>query len=125
MNPRRQPRFDEAAGPLVRPYAVTRGRTTGNRPELDLITLLLAMDTQASDTRRDLEYTEIMRICQTPKSVAEVAATLRLPLMVTKILLGDLISDGHLIARSAPLPTMSGSNRLDLLRTVLDGIRSL
>ncbi|MFD6258796.1 DUF742 domain-containing protein, partial [Nocardia sp. NPDC060256] len=34
----REPWFDEAAGPLVRPYAVTRGRTAGGGPELDMLT---------------------------------------------------------------------------------------
>ncbi|MBU7600149.1 DUF742 domain-containing protein [Streptomyces sp. P38-E01] len=37
--------FDDAAGPVVRPYAMTRGRTRGASDEpLDLIALVLAED---------------------------------------------------------------------------------
>ncbi|WP_433567243.1 DUF742 domain-containing protein [Nocardia sp. CA-151230] len=60
-----------------------------------------------------------------PQSVAEVAVLLGLPLTVTKILIGDLIADGHLITRSAAALPPTDLSELDLLRTVLDGIRKL
>ncbi|MFF3570972.1 DUF742 domain-containing protein [Nocardia jiangxiensis] len=117
--------YEEEAGPLVRSYALTRGRTHNPRADLDMITLVLAVDTTAELRRREPEYRDIMRLCQAPQSVAEVSAALRLPLMVTKILLSDLLADGHLICRSASPVTDTGLHSLDLLRTVLDGIRNL
>jgi hypothetical protein len=119
-----QPWYDDAAGPLVRPYAVTRGRTIGAGRELDMLTLVVTAVTTVPLRRTDREYSEILRLCHVPQSVAEVSAVLKLPLAVTKILIGDLISDGHLIFR-APARTDSGPGDLSVLRAVLDGIRKL
>ena len=49
---------------------------------------------QRYDLRRiEPEYTDIVALCANPQSVAEVAAAVKLPLAVTKILVGDLIGD--------------------------------
>ncbi|MBF6220666.1 MULTISPECIES: DUF742 domain-containing protein [Nocardia] len=122
-NPR-EPWFDEAAGPLVRPYALTRGRTSFTGPELDMLTTVV-VDNSASTLRRsEPEYTDILRLCRVSQTVAELSAQLHLPLAVTKILVGDLIGDGQLIFR-APVPTEAGPDDLNILRAVLDGIRKL
>ncbi|WP_433654031.1 DUF742 domain-containing protein [Nocardia sp. CA-128927] len=120
----REPWFDEAAGPLVRPYAVTRGRTTGGGPELDMLTSVVTDESASPSRRMEPEYADILRLCRVSQSVAEVSAQLRLPLAVTKILVGDLIGDGQLIFR-APVPTEAGPEDLNILRAVLDGIRKL
>ncbi|HVW42855.1 MAG TPA: DUF742 domain-containing protein [Amycolatopsis sp.] len=125
MTHRREPWFDEEAGPLVRPYAVTRGRTGDARHELDLITLVVAVRSANGLQRLEPEYGDIVRLCRLPMSVAEVSAKLHLPLVVTKILIGDLIGDGYLIFRSPPPPTTAGPPDIKLLRAVLDGIRKL
>ncbi|MCM6775239.1 DUF742 domain-containing protein [Nocardia sp. CDC159] len=119
-----QPWFDDQAGPLVRPYAVTGGRTMGAGHDLDMLTLVVTSHPAPRLRRVEPEYAEIVHLCRVPQSVAEVSATLRLPLAVTKILVGDLISEGHLIFR-APVHTDSGPSDLNLLRAVLDGIRKL
>lgn len=124
MSERRQRWFDEAAGPLVRPYAVTRGRTSDRRGDLDVITLVVAVRAAVGAHGLDTEYEDIVRLCQYPLSVAEISAKLHLPLVVTKILVGDLIDDGYLIFRSPP-PAMSGPVNLELLQAVRDGIRKL
>ncbi|MET7772544.1 DUF742 domain-containing protein [Nocardia sp. NPDC005366] len=124
MTDPRSPWFDDDAGPLVPAYAVTRGRTSSSRNELDLITLVIAMSTGIGLTRLEPEYREILQLCSLPKSVAEVSAELHRPLAVTKILLGDLIDDGYLAYRS-PRPSEAAANDINLLRTVLDGIRRL
>ncbi|MGQ4600735.1 DUF742 domain-containing protein [Nocardia sp. R6R-6] len=122
-NPR-QPWFEDAAGPLVRPYALTRGRTTVAGPELDMLTSLIVNRTAPTPQRFEPEYADILRLCRTSQTVAEVSAHLRLPLAVTKILVGDLIGDGQLIFR-APVPTEAGPDDLNILRAVLDGIRKI
>ncbi|MFJ1455690.1 DUF742 domain-containing protein [Nocardia sp. N2S4-5] len=119
-----QPWFDDEAGPLVRPYAVTRGRTMGAGHDLDMLTLVVTVDPAPPLRRPEPEYAEIVRRCRIPQSVAEVSATLRLPLAVTKILVGDLISEGHLNFR-VPARTDAGPGDLNVLRAVLDGIRKL
>ena len=116
--------YDDAAGPLVRPYAVTRGRTMGAGHDLDMLTLVMAADRPPVLRRVEPEYAEIIRLCRQPQSVAEVSALLTLPLAVTKILVGDLISEGHLIFR-APVRTDAGVGDLTVLRAVLAGIRKL
>jgi Protein of unknown function (DUF742) len=125
MTGKREPWFDDAAGPLVRPYAVTRGRTSDARHDLDMITLVVAVGPEPGPHRMESEYLDIVRLCQLPMSVAEVSAKLHLPLVVTKILISDLIGDGYLIFRSPPSPSMTGRPDIKLLQAVLDGIRRL
>ncbi|MFE6926056.1 DUF742 domain-containing protein [Nocardia sp. NPDC057663] len=117
--------FDDDAGPLVRLYAVARGRTHGARPDLDMITMVLSVHEVGRVRRSEREYLEIIRLCRTPHSVAEVAALLHLPLTLAKILIGDLLADGHLITRPVAVSRPAETPELDLLRMVLDGIRSL
>jgi Protein of unknown function (DUF742) len=117
--------YDDAAGPLVRPYAVTRGRTSSAWRELDMITLVVAARWDQGLERMGQEYAAIVRLCGRPISVAEVSAGLALPLAVTKILLGDLIEGGYLIFRSPPAPTAVSTPDITLLQAVLDGVRKL
>ncbi|WP_324190833.1 DUF742 domain-containing protein [Nocardia nova] len=104
---------------------MTSRRTRDTRPELDMITLVFAVHEVHRVGRIEREYLDIVRLCRTPQSVAEVAALLGLPLTLAKILIGDLIADGHLITRSAAALPPTDLSELDLLRTVLDGIRKL
>jgi uncharacterized protein DUF742 len=116
--------YDDEAGPLVRPYAVTRGRTRSARHDLNMITLVIT--NAYEDPAMEPEYIEIMRICQYPMSIAEISAKLGLPLAVVKILVSDLIEEGFLIFRSPPPdPMNTDSPNMDILQAVLDGIRRL
>ncbi len=125
MNPDSRRWFDEAAGPLVRPYARTGGRTSGRVHTLDMLTIV-AVSAAAPPLRRiELEYGQIVQLCQQPLAVAEVSAALRVPLAVTKILIGDLIADGILVSRAPVAAHHAPAEDLDLLRAVLDGIRKL
>ncbi|MFI7530313.1 DUF742 domain-containing protein [Nocardia salmonicida] len=124
MTDSREPWFEDDSGPLVPAYAVTRGRTTSSRHELDVITLVITVSTGIGLMRLEPEYRHIMALCGTPRSVAEIAAGIGRPLAVTKILIGDLIDDGYVAYRS-PRPMNADSADINLLRTVLDGIRAL
>jgi hypothetical protein len=114
--------YDDEAGPLVRPYAVTRGRTKSGR-DLNLITLVVT--TAYQNAAMDPEYTEILRICQYPLSIAEISAKLGLPITVIKILVADLIEQGFLIFSSPPSPLNTEIPDMNVLQAVLDGIRRL
>lgn len=116
--------FDEAAGPLVRPYAMTRGRTRPNAPNLNLVTQVRACAPPPSDTTGlSPEHLQILELCQVPLSVAEVAAYLDVPLVVAKVLLGDLIERGHVVAGAMFQTTEITDTKL--LQAVLDGIRRI
>jgi hypothetical protein len=113
--------FDEAAGPLVRPYAVTGGRTRADTIGLDLITLVVAV--REPTGHLEPESLRILRVCQQPISVVEVAAHVDLPLQVVKVLLSDLITQNLMIYRTATPMTEAPSQHV--LQAVLDGIRKL
>lgn len=116
--------FDDEAGPLVRPFAVTRGRARTDLHDLDIITLIVAVRPASDAAMLDREYGEIVRMCQQrPLSIAEIAAKLNLLVAAVKVLVGDLIDSGHVIFRSPPAP--SGGPDIKLLQAVLDGVRRL
>lgn len=126
MNRRGEPWYDDEAGPLVRPFAVTRGRTQSHRADLNMITLVMSTS-HAFTVRLEPEEAELVWLAQVPQSIAELSAKLRLPLAVTKILAGDLLDDGFLIARSPSQTTPGGMARPDvrMMQAVLDGLRKI
>src|SRR5207248_8352590 len=67
--------LDEDAGPVVRPYAMTRGRTRPASGRFDLISLITATPTAASAVGMGFgpEHVAITRLCRYPLSVAEIA----------------------------------------------------
>src|SRR4051794_32024787 len=91
---------DDAAGPLIRLYTVSRGRTHP-KVELDLLTLMVSTGRAASGL--ELEHGQVLELCRRPISVAEVAARMRLPVVVMKVLLADLVDCGA-VAAQAPRP---------------------
>ncbi|HEX6357469.1 DUF742 domain-containing protein [Actinophytocola sp.] len=115
--------FDDAEGSLVRPYAMTGGRTRSDTLGLDLITLVVAMHS-AVDIDVEPEYERILSACQFPISVVEVAAKVDLPLQVVKVLLSDLINQRLIIFRS-PVSSANERPSQHVLQAVLDGIRKL
>lgn len=114
---------DGQAGPVVRPYALTSGRT---RPpaEFTLISVVLASrPATASDTGLGTQYAQILRLCQQPQSVVDVSARLGLPVGVVRVLLADLAERGLIRDRvPSSLPALPDD---DTFRAVIDGIRSL
>src|SRR5690349_1119826 len=115
---------DEDAGPVVRHYAMTSGRTKPTRGDFDLITLIMATRSSAHmDSALQPELSAIIRMCQSPVSVAELATHLDLPAGTIRVLLGDLLDRGYIRTRSpvpaAQLPTER------VFKAVLDGLRSL
>src|SRR5690242_10713022 len=112
--------LDDDAGPLVRPYTVSAGRT---RPavELDLLSLVIA--TSERPRGMDPEHVKVLGLCRNPISVAEVAAHMRLPVVVTKVLLADLV-ECEAMATRAPRPA-SGATDRDLLEKLLDGLQRI
>ena len=108
----------------VRPYVRTRGRTHA-RPDLFVETLIsLPRPRPPLD---DPEHRAIGDICdEAPRSVAEVAALMQVPLGVARVLIGDMADDGavtvHPTAENlSPGPGPDGA----VLARVLRGLHRL
>ncbi|MFD8372442.1 DUF742 domain-containing protein [Streptomyces sp. NPDC059688] len=120
--------FDDEAGPVVRPYAMTRGRTTSaGQHRLDLIAVVVTEpdtgDPEADPTLSP-EHVEIVALCRdTPQSVAEIAAELDLPVGVVRVLVGDLVH-AELVHVTRPVPPAELPDEI-ILRDVINGLRAL
>jgi hypothetical protein len=119
--------LDREAGPVVRPYALTGGRTdpAGNAV-LDLIAVLAAPEpppAPADSPGLGPEHRKLLGLCQLPSTVADVAADMALPLGVVRVLLADLIQQDMITV----LPPRSSRPQVstELLKEVLDGLQSL
>ncbi|MFE4691963.1 DUF742 domain-containing protein [Streptomyces sp. NPDC056749] len=114
-----------AHNPLVRPYAMTGGRT---RPRYQLaIEALVSTTADPSRLQGQLpEHQRICRLCIEIKSVAEVSALLSIPLGVARILVADLAEAG-LVAIHQPGGDEAAGGQPDvtLLERVLSGLRKL
>ncbi len=112
-------------GNLVRPYAVTRGRTEPIRDiPIEAVLVVSAAAVQEARFAGHDKY-RIALLCE-PKaqSLAELAALTRLPLGVARVLVADMVADGLLTLHSAA-PRTGFTERLDLLGRVLSGLRKL
>jgi hypothetical protein len=116
--------LDEDAGPVVRPYALTRGRTRPTGESLDLIALVTAIRGARPDPiELDPEHIELLRLCRLPASVADLAADLNLPLGVVRVLISDVRDRGLIRIHHPVSPARLPDPRI--LREVVDGLRRL
>lgn len=120
--PREGPWLDRDAGRLIRPYTVSNGRTKPSA-EFDLLTLVMATGDRPQSYLGP-DHSHVLGLCGGPVSVAEIAAQISQPAVVTKVLLSDLVDCGAITSR-APTPVPLGPNPTDrdLLEAVLDGLR--
>ncbi|MEV0174030.1 DUF742 domain-containing protein [Streptomyces sp. NPDC050803] len=111
--------------PLVRPYAMTGGRT---RPRYQLAIEALVHTTAAPHQMQGQlpEHQRICNLCREIKSVAEISALLTIPLGVARILVADLAEAG-LVAIHQPGGDENAGGQPDvtLLERVLSGLRKL
>ncbi|MEU9886460.1 DUF742 domain-containing protein [Sphaerisporangium sp. NPDC051011] len=108
---------------LVRPYAMTGGRTA---PRTSLA--MEALVSSATSAHQDLsvltpEKQAISTLCRQVRSVAEIAAMLRMPLGVARIVIADMAAEGLVQVHHPQLET--GKPDLNLLERVLSGLRRL
>jgi hypothetical protein len=117
---------DRNAGPVVRPYALTGGRTTPTSGTvLDLITVIVASGAQGPDDSLGLspEQRRILGLCRRPATVADVASATGLPVGVIRVLLADLIMTSRItVIEQRPDGEQPSA---DLLKEVLHGLRAL
>ena len=111
--------FDDAAGRLIRPYAVSNGRTEPSNP-MELLSMVIATGHRPYG-QLGPDHAQALDLCGSVTTVAEVAARLRLPAVVTKILLSDLVDWGAVDARS-PDPMADPSNPA-VLETIINALQ--
>lgn len=109
---------------VVRPYMLTRGRTSSSLGVFALHSPILALiTTDQLGPNATPEDRKIIELCQTPTSVAEVSARMSTPVGVLRVLVGDLVDARMVTVREV-------ENRADhrdvrLLERLLEGIRAL
>lgn len=111
----------DETGRLIRPYAITGGRTGG---ETDI-----GLEAQIQASSRGSQHlgayrweaAKVVELVQTPMALIEVAARLEIPIGVARVLVADLVDDGAVVLH-VPEKTQ---NFASLLERVLDGVRNL
>ena len=118
-----RPASSSAPSSLVRPYAVTKGRT---KPKSQLPLEALISATEAARNESGMltpEWQAISDLCREWRSVAEISALLRMPLGVARVLVADMSEQGLVQIRSS-LNNEARPNT-NLLERVLSGLRKL
>jgi hypothetical protein len=111
-------------GPVVRPYAMTSGRTRPTKGTFDLVSIIGATrPVSALGPGYSPEQRAIIRMSQRPISVAEIAAHLDLPISVVRVFLGDLLHLELIVVRQPHFPGPQISD--EILEAMLDGLRAL
>ncbi|GII80641.1 hypothetical protein Sru01_56230 [Sphaerisporangium rufum] len=116
--------LDEDAGRVVRPYALTRGRTRSSGDDLDLIAMVTATGAPyTGEAGLGPEERRILDLAERPVSVADIASEIDLPLGVVRVLLGDLQDQGMISVRA---PAQAGPRPHErILKEVINGLRAL
>jgi len=116
--------LDREAGPVVRPYAVTKGRTVpSGEASFGLIDVVIATSGRPPEHfRPGPEHRRILSLCRRPTPIVDLTSEINLPLGVVRVLLGDLASQGMLKVLSTQKQPVTDQR---LLRMVLDGLESL
>ncbi|MEV7966801.1 DUF742 domain-containing protein [Sphaerisporangium sp. NPDC088356] len=115
--------LDQEAGPLVRPYTVTRGRTRPSGPAFDMVAIVRAVAGARPMAGLGPEHLRVLRMCVKPVSVVDLASESGLSLGVVRVLLGDL-RDQRLVTVRPPA-TISQLPEERLLREVIQGLQAL
>lgn len=115
------------AGPIVRPYAVTRGRTRPRELVIDLVSIFVASGRSPGDQAwLSREQRRLLDLCRRPSTPADLASETDLPFRVVQILLEDLCQYG--LIEELPQAVRSeqtGQTDPRILMRVLDELRRL
>lgn len=116
---------DDPRGELVRPYAVTRGRTEPTRDiAIEAILVTTARGAQEAPYAGRHKHL-IAQLCgQRPLSLAEISSHMRMPIGVTRVLVADMASEGMLTLYQ-PSEDESGAERIDMLERILGALQRL
>ena len=109
---------------LVRPYMLTRGRTSSSLGVFELHAPVLALIAPEQLGRTATpEDRRIVELCQTPMSVAELSARMSAPVGVVRVLVGDLVVAHMVHVRQTE--DRAEHRDVRLLERLLEGIRGI
>jgi hypothetical protein len=108
----------DGADDFIRPFIVTEGRTQPLRDGLRIETMVRALPAALSAPLR-FEKRRLVELCQTPLSLAEIAAGMGVPLGVARVLVADL-ANSNLLSFQEPeeVPTHVIERIRDLVRAL-------
>lgn len=110
---------------LVRPYALVRGRTRTSRTDATPVESIVVTTHLGSSTSVPLERGTILRMCESPHSLAELSALMHLPVGVVRVLVADLEGEGYVHINLPAARQADGSVDRVLLERVLAGLEAL
>jgi hypothetical protein len=121
------PSTRHSADPGLRPFVLTSGRVASLDPDIGLETQVTTRP--AAELWRTVpvsalppEQRAIVELCVEPVSVAEISASLRMHLGVTRVLVGDLRHAGYLDVHAVDAVT---TNDPEIILRVMRGLRAL
>lgn len=115
----RVPTADAEEDLVIRPFLLTGGRTQAAVQGLAVESLVQAEPGGASTDSLRFEARRIVEICWQPTSVAELAAALRVPLGVVRVLVSDLVAAGRVsVVRREQLS-------IQMMERIRDRVRAL
>jgi hypothetical protein len=110
---------------VVPVYAFTRKRTRHAGRELPIEAVVTTVEPALhAGAGLQMESRAIVTMCGRPMSLAEVAATLRVPIGVARVLVGDLVNAGYLSMHLPRPATAHGGPSQAVLGRLLDGLRA-
>ncbi len=116
--------LDDEAGPVVRPYTLTGGRSRPVTGGLGLLTHVEALFAPEADlVALQPEHRSILSLTRTALSLAELSARMDLPVGVVRILIGDLLQANLVSTFEADAALRPPDD--DILQAVIDGLRAL
>ncbi|HVK25163.1 MAG TPA: DUF742 domain-containing protein [Actinokineospora sp.] len=124
LDPEPEPEPVQETGSLVRPYTKTGGRTRSDY-DLAIEALVSTSDRgRVPDAAVRPEHRSICGLCLDTRSVAEVAAHLRLPLGVARVLIGDMAGMGLVSIHQSGM-VVGDRPSIEFMERVLSGLRRL
>jgi hypothetical protein len=121
MTPPVDPEDEEYTPRLIRSYTITAGRTAAAVDLAMEATLRLQAGVEAPVLTPSAA--QVLEVCDR-RSVAEVSALTKMPIGVTRVLLGDLIEQGLVRIQATITEKTSTDERLELIERTLRGLRN-
>jgi Protein of unknown function (DUF742) len=116
--------LDQDAGPVVRPYTLTGGRSRPITGGLSLLTHVEALYAPDADLiNLQPEHRANLTMTRTALSLAEIAARVDLPVGVVRVLIGDLLHEN--LVSTFESDTAVNPPDENTLQAVIDGLRAL
>ena len=121
MTPPPEPEDEGYRPRLIRSYTLTAGRTAAKVELAMEATLRLQAGAEAPVLSPSAA--QVLEVCDR-RSVAEVSALTKMPIGVTRVLLGDLIEQGLVRIQATITDSTSTDERLELIDRTLRGLRN-